>query len=196
MSAREIRTAALKFFSEKGYDATTLADIASEIGIKKPSVYAHYTSKMDLFHTILEEVKNEYLQCWSKALADTASLPVDKRLKSIFFTVADYFLSNRENLHYWVRICLFPPKDCDDAILLPIQEANKKLIDEVAAIFQQGIEEGLFIPESSIELAHVYFCILDGYLSRVISYPAFDYHKSLSIMWNTFLLSPLKSTAK
>ncbi len=192
MSAQEIREIALKIFSEKGYDDTTLADIANAIGIKKPSIYAHYPSKMELFLTVLNEVKADYYKCWSDAFTATAYLTVDNQLKSIFFSVANYFLANRQKLHFWVRIWMFPPADCGQEVLSALQEQNNRLIDKIAAIFQQGIDSGIFIPESARELAHVYFCVLDGYLSRIICYPRFDYNKSLAIVWNSFLSGPLK----
>lgn len=39
---------ALRLFSEQGYDATTMADIANAAGIKKASIYFHVASKEEL----------------------------------------------------------------------------------------------------------------------------------------------------
>lgn len=43
----------LDLFSKKGYDSVSLREIASEVGIKKSSIYSHYPSKeailMDIF---------------------------------------------------------------------------------------------------------------------------------------------------
>ena len=44
---------ALDLFSKKGYDSVSLREIAEEVGIKKSSIYSHYSSKeailMDIF---------------------------------------------------------------------------------------------------------------------------------------------------
>ena len=44
---------ALDLFSKKGYDSVSLREIAEEGGIKKSSIYSHYSSKeailMDIF---------------------------------------------------------------------------------------------------------------------------------------------------
>ena len=43
----------LDLFSKKGYDSVSLREIAEEVGIKKSSIYSHYSSKeailMDIF---------------------------------------------------------------------------------------------------------------------------------------------------
>jgi AcrR family transcriptional regulator len=50
----------LKLFSEKGYEAVSVSEIASAVGIKAPSLYKHYSSKQDIFHSILDEMDKRY----------------------------------------------------------------------------------------------------------------------------------------
>lgn len=183
----------MKLFSEKGYEATTLADIASEIGIKKPSIYAHYPSKMNLFMVIVENVKNDYRTCWLEALEKSAPLPADERLDFIFFSVSSYLINNRDKLSFLVRLWLFPPADCGNDALSSFHKLTAELMDEVAAIFQKGMDDNIFHQESPEEMTHAYFCLLDGYLARVIRNPNVDYKKALSIIWKSLMLSPQKS---
>lgn len=48
---KKILDVALKLFSEKGYSAVYLNDIAKEVNIKAPSLYKHYKSKQDIFNS-------------------------------------------------------------------------------------------------------------------------------------------------
>lgn len=57
---QKILKEALSLFSEKGYNAVYVRDIAHAVGIKAPSLYKHYKSKQDIFNAILEEIKNNY----------------------------------------------------------------------------------------------------------------------------------------
>jgi len=180
----------LKLFAEKGYDATTLANIATIIGIKKPSIYAHYPSKMNLFLVIVQGVIDDYRTCWFAALEKSATLPADERLDCIFFSVSNYFINNRDKLAFLVRLWLFPPADCSTDALLALDELTEELIIKIAAIFQQGMDDHIFFHESPEEMAHAYFCVLDGYLARVIRHPDFDYKKALSTIWKPFMLRP------
>ena len=65
VSSNKIKKAALLHFANNGYDGTSLAIIASEVGIKKQSIYTHFANKDDLFLTIMNEVlirEQEYIQ--------------------------------------------------------------------------------------------------------------------------------------
>ena len=57
---QKILKEALDLFSEKGYDAVYVGEIAEAVGIKAPSLYKHYKSKRDIFNAILEEMKKRY----------------------------------------------------------------------------------------------------------------------------------------
>ena len=57
---QKILKEALNLFSEKGYNAVYVGDIANAVGIKAPSLYKHYKSKKEIFLAILEEMKERY----------------------------------------------------------------------------------------------------------------------------------------
>jgi AcrR family transcriptional regulator len=72
MSARreELTRIAARLFAERGYQGTSLADLADELGVQKPSLYHHIASKEDLlwevawagaeaFHAALDAVPAE-----------------------------------------------------------------------------------------------------------------------------------------
>ncbi|MCI8551294.1 MAG: TetR/AcrR family transcriptional regulator [Lachnospiraceae bacterium] len=50
----QIIETALQLFSEKGYDAVSVRDIAREVGIRESSLYYHFKNKQDIFDTIVE----------------------------------------------------------------------------------------------------------------------------------------------
>ena len=51
---------ALELFSERGYDAVSVGEIASAVGIKAPSLYNHYKSKQAIFEAIVEDTAARY----------------------------------------------------------------------------------------------------------------------------------------
>jgi AcrR family transcriptional regulator len=72
MSARrtELNRIAARLFAERGYQGTSLADLAEQLGVQKPSLYHHIDSKEDLlwavawegaeaFHAALDSVPAE-----------------------------------------------------------------------------------------------------------------------------------------
>lgn len=57
---KKIIEKALILFSEKGYSDVYVGDIANAVGIKTPSLYKHFKNKKEIFHAILEELKESY----------------------------------------------------------------------------------------------------------------------------------------
>lgn len=52
----EIIAAALKLFSERGFAATRLEDVAEAAGVSKATIYLYFDSKEDLFKALIREV--------------------------------------------------------------------------------------------------------------------------------------------
>ena len=53
---QRIVSEAVKLFSKDGYEAVTVEQIATAVGIKAPSLYKHYKSKKEIFESILERM--------------------------------------------------------------------------------------------------------------------------------------------
>lgn len=51
----EIRAVALELFVERGYDATSLREIAERLGITKAAVYYHFSSKEEIVRSLFED---------------------------------------------------------------------------------------------------------------------------------------------
>ena len=62
MSARreELTRIAARLFAAQGYQGTSLADLAAELGVRKPSLYHHIASKEDLLWEVAWEGANAF----------------------------------------------------------------------------------------------------------------------------------------
>lgn len=57
-----ILKAALEIFSRDGYAGANLKDIAGAVGVVKSGFYRHYTSKEELWDTVLSEMERYYAE--------------------------------------------------------------------------------------------------------------------------------------
>lgn len=73
----EICEAALVLFTRLGYEATTMADIGAEVGIRGPSLYKHVASKQDLLVSIMIGTMDALLAAFDGAVATTTD-PVER----------------------------------------------------------------------------------------------------------------------
>ena len=52
---RKIFEIAMKLFSEKGYEATSVEEITATVGVAKGTLYYHFNSKEEIFNFLIEE---------------------------------------------------------------------------------------------------------------------------------------------
>ena len=57
---KEILEAALELFSVQGFEATSISQIASSVGIRKASLYSHFENKQAILDALVKEVLEQY----------------------------------------------------------------------------------------------------------------------------------------
>ena len=73
---QEILSGALLVFAQKGYDKTTISDIARELGISQGLCYRYYASKEEIYDAAVEEAEYERLSSQNQK-------PVSKKKKKL-----------------------------------------------------------------------------------------------------------------
>ena len=57
---QRILDAALELFSTQGFEATSIAQIADAVGVRKASLYSHFESKQDILDRLIESIMEDY----------------------------------------------------------------------------------------------------------------------------------------
>lgn len=89
---QELLDISARIFARKGYQSTTLQDIADEFGVLKGSLYHYIRSKDDLLFEVVRSVYDEGLANL-RALASTDADPVD-RLRAVVRGHVVYLINN------------------------------------------------------------------------------------------------------
>jgi AcrR family transcriptional regulator len=114
---------AMRVFWKNGYTGTSLAQLTSELGINKPSLYAAFGNKEQLFATAMEHYMDRYAAPALRLLTDPSDLPLKARLKAYLFGVIDV-ISDGES----PKGCMFVKSCCESSsVAIP---------DEIAASLQ------------------------------------------------------------
>ncbi len=98
-----IMTAALKLFSEKGYNGTNVRDLSNELGFVKSALYKHYESKEAVWKALLDNMEAYYSEHFGSG-KNPPSLPesTDELLKMTMALVK--FTVNDEKIRMMRRI--------------------------------------------------------------------------------------------
>lgn len=85
---QEIFDAALKLFGEKGYEKTTITDIAREIGVAQGLCYRYFPSKEVLFESAIDQYAG-ILAAQFEDLAENSKIPLKEFIEKMPATVED-----------------------------------------------------------------------------------------------------------
>jgi len=71
-----ILDAALLLFAEKGYEATSMREIAEQLGMTKPALYYHFAGKEDIVRALLVDIETQVgdLVAWARQQTVDAAL--------------------------------------------------------------------------------------------------------------------------
>lgn len=97
----QILEVALDLFSVQGYEATSIAQIADAVGLRKASLYSHFASKQDILDTMVEELTKEFNEhsIFVKADWDDPEFTKDKKGMTVESIGAMVRGQIRYNLH-------------------------------------------------------------------------------------------------
>ena len=101
-----ILDAALKLFRERGFDETTMRDIASEAGVATGAAYYYFTSKEALVMAFYARTAEEARELLPRVLAKSTDLR--KRLRGVIDMKLEQFVEHRRLLIALVRIGMNP----------------------------------------------------------------------------------------
>lgn len=73
---------AIDLFNQQGYDATSVADLASDLGVTKSAIYHHFPGKESLLEAALDEALDSLARAVEEALVATRGDSAYARLRA------------------------------------------------------------------------------------------------------------------
>src|SRR3984893_6834132 len=156
----QVRAVALRLFKEKGYHATSMRDMADEVGINKGSLYSYIRSKEDLLVPVFEQAMGVLLAKIEEIAADntlTPTLRLRLAIQAHVTAVADNLDVLTVYLSEWRQLA---------AESLSKERTQRERYGELfLGILQDGVSSGEFRPMDtrSVMLGMIGMC---NYLFR------------------------------
>ncbi|OLF18751.1 TetR/AcrR family transcriptional regulator [Actinophytocola xanthii] len=96
----KIREVALELFSTRGFDQTSLREIAERVGLTKASLYYHYSSKQALLSAIVAPL----VDGWQEVLDFASNQPhTPAAVRDVLARILDVMLDNRSLVGIFMR---------------------------------------------------------------------------------------------
>lgn len=185
LTAQRIQQVALAHFAQHGYSGASLAQIAEEVGIKKPSIYAHYKGKDDLFLQVIENVFRDELGLLIGYLEQHSHLPLEQRLLGILqFYQGRY--EQTDTMKFMLRMSFYPPKAMHEQVMRHLYAYLDDLEQQLVSTIARAVEAGEIRNTHPEHAANAFLCLMDGVIVELIYGGTKRYMKRLEAAWPFF----------
>ena len=171
ITRKQVLKKALVVFSKKGYMATTLQDIAHEAEVTRGAIYHHFGGKAELYNTLIREYSDRGSQIMGQAASEGGTL-LDI-LRRVFIQQLQVIEDDHE-MRALMELYLFKT-----GLVSELEEGRQQqiesgvgLIEMLAGIMSQGIEQGLLRSDvDSKEMARTYLAFQNGLIQLWLTAP-------------------------
>jgi AcrR family transcriptional regulator len=97
----DIIAAATRVFSERGYHAASMVEIAEAVGMRKPSLYHHVRKKEDLLFAIHEQLIDELIEQTMSVLS--ASMTPAEKVRQVLRVTMSFVARHRDGVTVFLQ---------------------------------------------------------------------------------------------
>jgi len=163
--------AALKIFSQKGYQSAGLAEIAQEAGVTRGAIYHHFDGKAEMFITLVDEASQASSAVIGKAIGEGGSfIEILERIlvRSLQLLEKDSYFKEVKSLTLYKVGMVQELAEYN----LRREEQTEMLIGQIAQMMMQGIESSALRSDLAPEvLARAFVAYQEGLADLYLASP-------------------------
>ncbi|MDR1313803.1 MAG: TetR/AcrR family transcriptional regulator [Deltaproteobacteria bacterium] len=151
-----IQVAALGLFARNSYEGVSMSAISEAAGVKKPTIYSHFTGKSGLYLSLIGPCIRQESARLKETLEGGGG--VMERLRAYFDGFCERFCSDPPYLRFLMRALRLPPPE--------LKEETERICEEHYSVMEETLVAFMrpLMPKrmNSEELARAYLGLLDG----------------------------------
>jgi AcrR family transcriptional regulator len=159
---QQIIIAAKRIFSTKGFNKTTMEDIAKEAEISPGTIYIYFKSKDELYASLSIRIL-QHLNIRLEHVKNLNDISGRQRIMSLKEALYDVY-----NFDPLILINLFhlqsseSLKNLSSGLLSEIKRLSQNSLKIMTDIFSEGIRKGVFIKNNPNALADIFWALFSG----------------------------------
>ncbi len=159
---QQIMVAAKRVFSDKGFNKATMEDIAQEAELSPGTLYLYFKNKEELYASLSLRILQYLLIRVEHVNDEKDSGPIEKldALTEAMYDVYEFdplIIINMFHLQSSETL-----KNLSPELMSEIKELSRKSLSAISKIFQEGVEQGLFIDRHPVALSDTFWALFSG----------------------------------
>jgi TetR/AcrR family transcriptional regulator, cmeABC operon repressor len=181
----QIMDCASELFSKGCYNCVSLSDIAQQVGIKKPSIYAYFSSKEELFLAVIDKELEKMYSYIDEEFNKAKNCDAETSLYKLLQNFIEYNFNNSIARGLWRCMLYSPALDLQHQINDRTSALEKKVNNIQTLIMKKGIDAGEITEQNLENLIYSYTCLIKGNFAMVLSDSNYSLDK-LNYCWKIY----------
>lgn len=136
---------AARLFREKGYDSTSLKDLALAVGVSPSAMYWYFPSKNDLLYSVIKRTLHRFEDGMTQALTKADDTPPSRLAAFVRYYVETQLSGSSEVAAYsYVYATGHMLDRLPDASRAELRDIERRIFHFVRGTIEQGVSEGSF----------------------------------------------------
>lgn len=192
MTKAHILAEARRVFARRGYAEASLREIAEAVGIKTPSLYAHFPSKEALYEAVYAEVIVDHTAFFDELVHTSVELEPLQRLRHLLGGIEAYYHDRSELAEFSLRAAVAEYGPIGETLREIFLTSETSLAAAVRCAYDDGVSAGAFAPGDPEGFTALVFVIMEGLFLQLTHYSPDVYRARFEDAWRH--LSAILST--
>lgn len=191
MRRQQIMVAAKRVFTQRGYEKSTMEDIAREAELSPGTIYLYFKSKDELYASLCLRVLR-YINIKVDHVVSDDDMDYEGKQKALLEAIQEVYdydpliLNNMFHLQSSDTL-----KSLSPALMNEINDLSRRSLQAMAGMFSQGIENDRVIDRHPMALADILWALFSGIMlweesKKMINAERYDLKNTLTTAFDLF----------
>ncbi|MBC7248520.1 MAG: TetR/AcrR family transcriptional regulator [Actinobacteria bacterium] len=177
---KQIKQAALRLFSRRGFHHTTIADIAEEAGLGKGTIYWYWRSKEELAFALVEDMLDAFLALIREEQGREG--PFHEKMRRLVDAAADLYAQEKEHCRLLWKFRADRHYIFNQEYVRAVTSYYQEMRTHLSAMVRRALEDGEIAGIDPDRAALIILGITEGLELEWLENEDFDLRESLHVV--------------